>query len=168
MSAPFSKALALSLGVFFLLLPALAHGQGKEVKRVMEWSGRFRLKQSEPLMNEAPKSGYIANAKAWAKLWNAWRNTLEPSRDDLDPRNPGKKPQPQEVPTIDFDKYLVLVATAPCSANRLGMSLTLTDQGDLRVGSFATQIGGPGFVYLIVVVERAGIKTVGGQPILAD
>ena len=39
------------------------------------------------------------------------------------------------------------------------------NRGDLKGGFIATGIGGPGFIYLIVAIDRAGIKSYSGKPI---
>jgi hypothetical protein len=143
--APIVLALLVLAG---LTAPAV-RADVKPVKPVQEWQGKFLKKEEEPLMKETPASGYLANQKAWARLWKAWR---------------GK----EELPKIDFSKQLVLVGAAPCAANRIGANFTVDDKGDLRGGFFATEIGGPGFVYLIVVVDRNGIKTWNGKPIPSE
>lgn len=76
-----------------LLVQALVQADVQPVKFVKQWKGKFVQRTDEPLMSEAPKSGYLANEKAWAKLWKAWR---------------GK----EELPKVDFEKQLVLVGVA--------------------------------------------------------
>jgi hypothetical protein len=41
----------------------------------------------------------------------------------------------------------------------------LSETGDLRLGGYQTEIGCPGFAYLIVVVDRLGVKMVNGYAI---
>jgi hypothetical protein len=123
-----------------------AQADVKPVKPVKEWKGKFPAKEDEPLRMEAPTSGYIANEKAWAKLWKAWR---------------GK----EELPKVDFDRQLVLVGSEQCAANSIEARLGLDEKGDLKGYFRTTLLGGPGFVYLIVVVDRAGIKTYNGKAI---
>ncbi len=138
-----------ALVVFLGLAASAVQAEDQPVKFVKEWIGKFPKRTDEPLMKEAPKSGYIADAKAWAKLWKAWR---------------GK----DALPKVDFAKQLVLVGTAGCAANRIGARFRLTDKGDLQGGFIATEIGGPGFVYMIAVIDRAGVKSVNGKSLEKD
>jgi len=143
-----TRALLAALILASMLAPT-ATADDKPVKPVKEWTGKFKDKADEALMKEAPKSGYIANEKAWGVLWKAWR---------------GK----EELPKVDFDKELVLVGAAGCAANRIGATFKLDDKGDLNGGFSATEIGGPGFVYMIVVVDRSGVKTFNGKAIIKE
>jgi hypothetical protein len=118
----------------------------KPVKPTKEWNGSFPKKEDEPLAKAAPASGYIADEKSWTKLWKAWR-------------------EKEEAPKIDFDKQLVLVGTTECAANKMGASFKLDDKGDLKGGFISTQIAGPGFAYMIVVVDRTDVKTYNGAAI---
>lgn len=113
------------------------------VKFVKEWRGKFLQREDEPLMKEVPKGRYIADEKAWAKLWKAWR---------------GK----EALPKVDFEKQLVLVGAAECARNGIRGNFRLTDKGDLRGGFAATELAGPGFVYMIGVIDREGIMTING------
>src|SRR6185295_13573684 len=97
------------------------------------------------LLAAAPKSEFIADAEAWKKLWTAWRGN-------------------EEIPKVDFAKELILVATAG-GPNRVNLSATLDDKGDVKVLGMATRMAGPGFGYAIAKFSRDGIKTVNGQPI---
>jgi hypothetical protein len=75
-----------SLGV---ALPALAD-DAKKVPVLRKWTGKLA---DEKLLKQSPTTDVIADKKVFETLWNAWR--------------------PQEpVPAVDFDKELVLVATA--------------------------------------------------------
>ncbi len=130
-------------------VPSAAPAGEKPVKAVKEWKGKFLAKEDEPLMKEAPKSGYLTDQKSWGKLWKAWR---------------GK----EELPRLDFEKQLVLVGAAECGRNTIGADFKLDDKGDLKGGFMATEIGGPGFVYVIVVVDRSDIKTYNGKAIKKD
>jgi hypothetical protein len=115
------------------------------LKPVKEWSGKFPDDKDLPLMKLAPASGYLTDAKAFEKLWKAWRPT-------------------EETPKIDFDKEIVFVGTTMCAANRVSMSFGLKD-GNLSVVSRSTLIAGPGFAYSIAVVPGEGVKTINGKPI---
>src|SRR5262245_7012838 len=127
----------------------------RSVKRVREWMHREAVQVgaaprpgqvpgTDPLLKEAPKTGYVANEKAWAKLWKAWR---------------GK----EELPKVDFEKQLVLVRAVPGAMNMIDLDLKLSEKGELKGDFKATEIGGPGFAYLIVVIDRAGIKSYNGK-----
>jgi hypothetical protein len=140
-----SPVVALLAVLVFLCSPGVG-AEDKLVKPVKEWTGKFPNKEDEGLMIEAPKSGVITDEKAWTKLWKAWR-----------PK--------EELPKIDFDKQFVIVGTAECAANKIGASFKLDDNGDLKGSFIATQIAGPGFVYMIVVMDREGVKTYKGNAI---
>jgi hypothetical protein len=128
-----------------LTFPALA-AEGKEIKPVKEWKGSFPDEKDEPLAKETPKDERITNQKEWEKLWKAWR---------------GK----EEMPKIDFDKQLVLVASCSGAINTISPHFQLSEKGDLTGGFSMTEALGPGFAYLIVVFDREGVKTLNGKPI---
>jgi hypothetical protein len=128
-----------------IMLPGYAADK-KEIKPIQEWKGGLPKEEDELLRKEAHKNGYIANQKDWEKLWKAWR---------------GK----EELPKIDFDKQLVTVGTATGSTNTLLPKIDLSDEGDLRFNFGFTQDGSPGFAYMILVIDREGIKTINGKPI---
>jgi hypothetical protein len=109
------------------------------------WSGKFLNANDGPLMKAAPKSGFIANDKAWTELFKAWNLS-------------------KDRPKIDFTKQLVLVDVAQGSPNTFFPNMITLNvlRGDLRAGAAVTEIAGPGFIYLIRVVDRTGVKTVNG------
>jgi hypothetical protein len=109
-----------------------------------EWSGSL---DDEALQKEAPADGFIADAKAFAKLWKAWKL--------------GDK-----VPDVDFKKNLAVVATTVGS--KLNVTTKLGDNGDLKVLALATRDLRPGFRYQIVLVPRDGVKTVNGKELPKD
>lgn len=130
--------------LFIGLIPALAFAADKEIKPVKTWSGSSLKEEG---IKEAPKSGYISDAEAWAKLWKVWKFE-------------------EKQPEVDFKKQIVLVTTAGCAANKWrSPQIKLTEKGDLQSQVGATEIGGPGFIYLIQVVDREGVKTVHGKPL---
>lgn len=115
----------------------------KPVPFIRKWSGIIR--DEEKLKQQAPKAGHVSDTAAFEKLWKAWR--------------------PKEAaPKVDFTRELVLVATAT-GPNRVAMSASLDDKGDLRVRSRATLIGGRGFGYAIATISRRGIKSINGKPL---
>ncbi|QDU76080.1 hypothetical protein Pan97_31250 [Bremerella volcania] len=93
----------------------------------------------------APKSGFITDAKTFAKLWKAWRAD-------------------EAVPEIDFSKDLVLVGLAD-GPNLVMFQPKLQDDGDLKYVVASTRMAGPGFGYRLVKISRKGVKTVNGQSI---
>jgi hypothetical protein len=123
--------------------------ESKSVEPVKKWYGGFAATEDQSLRTEAPASGSIANARAWAKLWKAWRGE-------------------EELPKVDFDKQLVLVGTGGGAINRLRPHFDLDGKGDLKGRFMQTAMLGPGFCYLIVVVDRKGIKTYQGKAIAKE
>lgn len=138
--------ISVTLAVFAILIcPTLAADPPSEEKPPQVWSGK---QQDESLLKKfTPKTEFIADADAWEKLWKAWR--------------PG-----EELPKIDFSKSLVLVGTA-YGPNRANMRPMTDDDGNLKFVVFSTKIGGPGFGYTLMVVDRDGIKTVNGHAVPA-
>jgi hypothetical protein len=135
------------LVVALVLLPGVAVAAddkpAKPVPAIQKWSGIIR--DDETLKRQAPVAGHITDAATFEKLWKAWR--------------------PKEaLPKVDFTKELVLVATA-AGPNRVALSATLDDKGDLKVRSRATLIGGLGFGYAIATVSRQGVKSINGKPL---
>jgi hypothetical protein len=113
-----------------------------KIEPIRGWGGILR---DESLQKHAPAGGFITDAAALAKLWEAWK-----VRGDL--------------PKIDFTKELVLVAMSS-GPNALGIDIHLDSKGNLATMVTQTLIGGPGFGYRIVVIKRDGVKTIGGQPL---
>ncbi|MEW4561849.1 hypothetical protein AB1K70_04945 [Bremerella sp. JC770] len=95
----------------------------------------------------APKSGFITDAKTFAKLWKAWRPA-------------------EAVPEIDFRQDLVIVGLAN-GPNLVMFQPKLQENGDLTFVVASTRMGGPGFGYRLVKVSREGIERVNGTPIAA-
>lgn len=92
------------------------------------------------LAKEAPK--FIASAGDLDKLWKAWARADKP-------------------PKVDFAKELVVITTT--RGSRLRLVVTLDENGNLEVGGLATKDLRPGFRYVIGVVPREGVKTIGGK-----
>lgn len=140
------RRLMVALGVAVLAGPAVWAQDSKPprpVAAIKTWSGIIR--DEEKLKKQAPTSGYLSDATMFEKLWKVWR-----------PK--------EEVPKVDFSKQLVLVATVG-GPNRIALSASLDDAGDLKVQSRSTLIGGPGFGYALATISRAGIKTFRGKPL---
>ena len=67
----------------------------------------------------------------------------------------------QVPPTEKKELVVVTYASGP---NQPGISATLAD-GTLKIGSFQTLIGGPGFGYSLATFDRKGIKQVGTEKV---
>src|SRR5262249_3297959 len=137
-----------ALAVVFIA--STAHAEDKVIKPGKEWKGTFPEAKDEPLMREAPRTGDVTHPDAGAKLCKAW----------------GIEKVRQEV---DFKKQIVLVSVAGGAANTWqDTGLKLSDKGDLVVTNSVTQRGSAGFIYLIQVVDRDGIKSVNGKALAAQ
>lgn len=74
--------------------------------------------------------------------------------------------QKGKAPTIDWNTELVLVAKAAGNTNRVTLDkLILEAGGRLRFSSFATEMGSPGYCYLMVRVPKQGIEFVNRKQI---
>jgi hypothetical protein len=134
----------LALALLGVLVTAV-RAEKKELKASQSWNGSI---DDEKLEKEAPPDGYVADAKALKKLWEAWKV--------------GDK-----VPEIDFKKEILLVATG--AGSKLLLNATLdTDSGDLRPVALGTKDLKPGFRYAIISVPREGVKTLGGKEIKSE
>lgn len=117
-----------------------AFAQEKSPKDSQSWSGKIA---QEELRKHAPKSGFITDEKTFEKLWTAWR--------------------PDEaIPKIDFQKQFVVVGTVD-GPNLIIMNPKLNEEGDLKFIVGGTKIGGPGFGYKLMAVDREGVKSVNGK-----
>src|SRR5262245_50055651 len=111
------------LGVVLLATASAAFGQKTKVVPNKDWGAIFR---DDTLKKEAPKGGLITDAKTFEKLWKAWRKD-------------------EKVPKVDFKKEFIVVSLSS-GPNRVSMSATI-DEGDLKIQSVQTLIGGNGFGY---------------------
>jgi len=123
------------------LLPLELSTKAKVLKQWNAWSPFAKDNDKWKLV---PEGGLITSQKDWAKLWKEWYGE-------------------EEVPVVDFDKEVILVAAGggPNTIKHAGPSLS--DAGDLTFGCSITERGGDGFVGVILKVSRAGVKTVGGK-----
>jgi hypothetical protein len=121
------------------MMPLDARAEAKALKPSPQWNGSI---DDLALQKEAPANSCITDAKAFEKLWKAWKI--------------GDK-----VPEVDFTKEMVVVATT--RGGRLGFAVRLDDKGDLQVGGFATRDLRPGFRYVVGVIKREGVNTVNGK-----
>jgi len=141
------RVVTVLLACMFVTLLLARPGAAEAVKPLKEWKGTLK---DEALRKEAPTQvashiGYLTDAKAWEKLWKAWRDK-------------------EELPKVDFAKELVLVVTVS-GPNQAIVGIGLDGEGDLTLGVGSTKVGGPGFGYYLAVVPRKGVKTIDGKPI---
>ena len=112
----------------------------KPIKPSKSFTGRIDKDQQK----EGPANGVIANAKDLEKLWKAWKIK-------------------DEMPKVDFDKELVLIATGQCG--KVTLAPSLDDKGDVKTLALATRDLREDFAYNIVVISREGVKTINGKEI---
>jgi hypothetical protein len=108
---------------------------------VQQWAGRIARMQAL----EAPIKGFVANAAEFSQLWQTLRLT-------------------GDAPAIDFGKYFVLVATSRSSLFKV-RAVQLDANGDLKTVVVATPDLRPDYAVVLTQVERAGVRTVHGQPV---
>jgi hypothetical protein len=140
MLGKFAAALSVCCLTSALLSPTLA--AETVVKPSGIWSGKIKDKS---LRKIAPPSGFIADARAWKKVWKVWRNG-------------------EDMPKIDFTKHLILVGTVP-GPNQVVMQPTVDASGNLKFIVKGTEIFGKGFGYKLIKIERKNVKTVNGKAI---
>ena len=123
--------------------PALAdtHFSSKGIKVRKTWV----VDRTNLALKEAPASRFVDNQEAFAKLWKAWRT--------------------DELPKVDFSKEIVLVLTAGENAS-VQMDAVLDKNGVLTINTLSTERVSHGNTYVLVIVERDGIKKVGKAPLL--
>jgi hypothetical protein len=121
-----------------LVLAGVATAEPTKLTPSRNWVAVIR---DEKLKAKAPKNNLITDAKTFEALWKAWRKD-------------------EKVPEVDFKKEFGVITFAS-GPNRPGVSATV-DEGNLKIMSFQTLIGGPGFGYSIATFPRKGIKTVMG------
>lgn len=129
-----------------LCCPAWVLANMPVVKVIETWSGK--LKDVSLRDKFAPKTDFIADAEAWKKLWQAWRAG-------------------EDVPQVDFTQSLVLVGTAP-GPNAANLRPRLDENGGVKFVVFSTKIGGPGFGYQLMQIDRSGVKSINGHEVKAD
>jgi len=134
----------------FVVVTCSWKAEHKELAVTRSWKGDRDIDG----LKDIPAGGYIDQPAAWEKLWRAWR---------------GK----EELPKIDFEKELVVVGTRKSHDHRSSIYTLLTKEGDLLIGVAAeldNPLGyksekHPLFGYHIGVINRAGVKSVGGKPL---
>ena len=132
---------ALSVIMVGFVLNANAQDR-KPLETLKEWRGD---NPNEELSKDAPK--FVANSKDLEKLWKAW---------DIK----------EKIAEIDFAKEILLVETT--RGSRLNLKATLDEKGDLQLLGLATRDLRPGFRYVIISVNKTGIKTIEGKAIAAN
>ena len=146
------KRLTLSIVMLAVISPNVSFGRslgqsrGKLIKVEKAWDGEIKLelRQQAP----PPLNGFIADEKAWAKLWRAYRGN-------------------EELPKIDFDKQMIVVHVGD-DPNHIGYdpdSLILDKEGDLKVSLITTLMGyiNPKTCrYIFLLINREGVKTING------
>ena len=131
------------IGFVMIALVSTANAQDrKPLETLKEWRGD---NPNEGLAKDSPK--FITNAKDLEKLWKAW---------DIK----------EIVAEIDFSKEILLVETT--RGSRLNLKATLDEKGDLQPLGLATRDLRPGFRYVMITVNKAGIKTIEGKAITAE
>lgn len=131
-------ALAFGLVMGFDIGHATAQ-KGDEVRAVDSWKGRI----SEEQMKLAPKGGYIASAETFKKLWKDWKLA-------------------GDAPKVDFEKHLIVFAMLNSSGPVLTTRLD-KKSGDLIRHVVSDSDLTQDYGYHIVVIPRAGIKTIDGK-----
>ncbi len=128
-----------------LLLTGEVRAESKKLDVKILYQGSL---DDRTLEKKKPANGVIATQKAFDELFTAWKLG-------------------EQKPRINFAKDLVLVTTTVGS--RLSLAATVdSDKGDLQVGGVSTRDLRPGFRYVVGVVSREGIKTVGGKELPKD
>ncbi|WP_146117650.1 MULTISPECIES: hypothetical protein [Pirellulaceae] len=138
MIRPITTSLVLFLMCSSTLFATSPPVPAKSIEPIETWRGVQRTANRHREL--IPPSRAIIDRDAWANLWQAWRPT-------------------EEVPEIDFDKHIVLVASVS-GPNSLGIArLELDAKGDVRMMLNCTQTFGPGFGYLLIQIDREGVKS---------
>ena len=117
-------------------LVAVAGGAVAEDAKTQTWTGSV---EDTKLKADGPP--VIVTEAAFKKMVESWK--VE-----------------KEVPKVDFEKNLVVVATTVGS--KIGGKPVLKD-GNLTFPAFSTRDIRPGFRYVITVFPREGVKTFNGK-----
>jgi len=136
----FSRSCLLAV---LLACPGLAWPDSKPTVARRLAVGRIDAEQQR----RSPKDGLVTGQNALAELWKVWKIK-------------------SELPTVDFTKELVLVATSMGSA--MSMTPMLSESGDLTVTIVATADVTQDYGFQVVAVSRAGVKTYKGKPLPKD
>ena len=113
-----------------------------EVEITLKRTGKV---SDSALLSKRPSSGAVTDLPTWKSLWSAWRGD-------------------EEIPEVDFESQIVLVATIDGPNLVSTSSLNLTPSGDLRYESGSgSSRSGPGFGYAFLIVPGNGVLSVNGQ-----
>ncbi|MEL7499946.1 MAG: hypothetical protein AAFN77_20250 [Planctomycetota bacterium] len=113
-----------------------------EVIPIKKYSGVNRQPGLEKL---APVSGVVVGEAELKKLWDTWGIA-------------------EKLPKVDFQKQIVLVAITSGPNRPINGPLRL-DNREIKYSVLSTRMGGPGFGYLLMLIDREGIDTVNGKPV---
>jgi hypothetical protein len=116
----------------------------KRIKLKQGWCGQV----PKELRALAPSSGYIDRELDWVKLWKAYRGD-------------------EGIPKIDFKRELI-VLYVHSDSNNVNMTPVLYENGSLVVESAFTEQGTQDNLstYFFASIDRQGIKTINGKPIV--
>lgn len=125
---------------------AVQKDESKAVPIQQSWDG---ILPNRNLIKESPPEGFVVEAESWAKMWKAWR---------------GK----EKLPALDFDKQIALIFTVPGPNKISAPELRIDGSGNIRVPlPVSTLLPDDGRIgYKIVIIGRAGVKSVGGRSII--
>lgn len=114
----------------------------KPVPIKQSWDG---IIQNRNLLKQSPAEGFLLDAKAWEKMWKAWR--------------PGEK-----LPAVDFEKEIAIILTVP-GPNRISSpDLVVNKDGNVRVPlPTSTLLPDDGRIgYKILIIDRSGVNSING------
>jgi RNA polymerase sigma factor (sigma-70 family) len=109
------------------------------------WDG---IIQDRKLLKEVSDKKIVVENQAWSKLWKAWRTN-------------------EKLPTINFIREMVLVLTVTGPNKVSAPELVLGRFGNLKVAPpISTLLPDDGTIgYKIIVIDRAGVKSINGSPV---
>ena len=116
--------------------------QPEKIVPIQQWTGKS---QNTADLALAPENGVIVDAKTWKRVWTAWQGEVK-------------------LPDVNFAKQVVLVGTVR-GPNRVFVNVSVDDQGDVKMVTGGTKMGGPGFGFAFLQVSRLGIVSVKGNRI---
>ena len=118
----------------------------KTVPIQQSWDG---IIQNRNLIKESPPEAFVVEAESWAKMWKAWR---------------GK----EKLPAIEFDQQIALILTVPGPNKISAPELLIDSAGNVKVPlPVSTLLPDDGRIgYKIVLINRAGVKSVNGKAIM--
>ena len=118
----------------------------KTVPIQQSWDG---IIQNRNLIKESPPEAFVVEAESWAKMWKAWR---------------GK----EKLPAIEFDQQIALILTVPGPNKISAPELLIDSAGNVKVSlPVSTLLPDDGRIgYKIVLINRAGVKSVNGKAIM--